>query len=135
MKHYYRLQALLWATVILVSCATCVAGADPLSLREAKSTLTNGSPVAFGGMSVTATFTGCVYVEQSDRGQGIRVNTGKSFAEGAVVNVSGTIETDPLTEERYIAAYPDYPQATEGKLVLKPLGLVSKAFTGGDSGR
>lgn len=135
MKHYHTLQALLWATALLVCCLTCSAGADPLTLREAKSTFTNGTEVTFNGLSVTATFPGCVYVEQSDRGQGIRVNTAKSFAEGAVVNVSGTIETDLSTDERYIAAYANYPQATEGKLVLKPLGLVGKAFTGGDSGR
>jgi beta-N-acetylhexosaminidase len=133
-KHYHTLQALLWAIVLFVSCLTRSAGADPLSLRDAKSTLTNGAEVTFNGLSVTASFPGCVYVEQSDRGQGIRVNTAKSFDEGAVVNVSGTIETDLSTDERYIAAYANYPQATEGTLVLKPVMLNAGALVGGDCG-
>ena len=59
MKYYHRLQALLWAIVILVSSLTCSAGADPLTLRDAKSTLPNGTEVTFNGLSVTATFLGC----------------------------------------------------------------------------
>lgn len=92
-----------------------------------------GPPIAFEGMSVTATFPGSIYVEKGDRSHGIRVDTPRTFAEGAVVNVSGTLETDPVTDERYVAAYPEYPQATGGTLVLKPIGLPTRSFSGGDS--
>lgn len=133
MKHYRRLSALLWAIFLFAICSASFADV-PMTMREAKGTLSNGSDVSFDGVSVTATFAGGIYVENSDRSQGIRVDTGKSFAESDVVNVSGTIETDPLTDERYVAASTQYPQATGNILVLKPLGLVGQAFTGGDSG-
>ena len=134
MKRYHTFYTLLPAIALLMSCSTCFAHAAPLSLHEAKSSLPDGSTVTFEGLSVTATFPGSIYVEQADRSQGIRVDTSKTFAEGDVVNVSGTIETDPLTDERYVDAFPQYPQATGGTLVLRPLGLVSRAFTGGDCG-
>lgn len=112
-----RLRVLLPAIVLLALCRTCFAG----------------SPVSFEEMSVTATFPGSIYIEKAERSYGIRVNTTKTFTEGDVVNVSGTLETDPLTDERYVAAYPEYPQGAGSTLVLKPLGLVNRAFTGGDS--
>ncbi len=117
MKPYHVLSALLSAVVLLSLCSTCFAG----------------SPVSFEGMSVTAAFPGRIYIEKSDRSQGIRVDTPGIFAEGAVVNVSGTLEIDPVTEERYVAPSAGYPQATGATLVLKPLGIVGRAFGGGDS--
>lgn len=134
MKHYDRLQALLSAIVIFVSCLICSVSADALTLREAKSTLPDSTEVTFNGLSVTATFLGCVYVEQTDRAQAIRVVTGRTFAVGTLVNVSGTIQTDPATDERYIAAYPDYPQAAGGSQVVSPVMLVNRSVIGGDSG-
>ena len=131
MKYFRGFHALLWTTALLVG-ATCHASA--LSLREAKSTLPNGSPVSFDGLSVTAIFSESVYVEQTDRGQGIRVDTSKTFNEDTVVNVSGTMETDPATDERYIAAYANYPQATGGTFTIQPLMLNAGALVGGDSG-
>ena len=130
MKQSRAVCSILIIFLVLLSAS---AFAD-LSLRDAKSTLPNGTEVSFAGLSVTAIFPGSIYVEQADRGQGIRVDTGKTFDEGDVVNVSGTIETDPLTDERYVAAYPEYPQDTGGNLILRPLALNTRAFTGGDSG-
>ena len=122
---------ILLALTALAVCSACFAD---LSLRDAKGTLPNGTPVTFNGLSVTAQFAGSVYVEQTDRAQGIRVDTSKTFAINALVNVSGTIETDSATDERYIAAYTDYPQAAGGTFVVSPLMLINRSLTGGDSG-
>ncbi len=131
MKLNHRFCAVLPAVILL---AICSAGAYALSISEAKSTLANGSPVSFNGLSVTAMFVGSIYAEQSDRSQGIRVDTGKTFAEGDVINVSGTIQTDLTTGERYVASYADYPQATGERLLLKPIGINARELVGGTSG-
>lgn len=120
------------AIVLLAACSICFA--DPMTIREAKSTLTDGTPVAFDGLSVTATFSGSVYVETTDRSQGIRVDTGKTFDEGDIVNVSGAIRTDTTTGERYVAAATGYPQGTGDRLVLRPVALIAQMVMGGDSG-
>lgn len=126
----HRTAILLHAALLLVCCSACLAG----GIGEAKRDAPDGSPVSFQGVSVTAAFPGMIYVEQPDRGAGIRVDTPTSFAEGAVVDVSGAIQTDPVTDERYIVPSPGYPQATGSSQIIKPLGLVSRAFTGGDFG-
>ncbi len=131
MRHNYAIPALVWAISLLVCCTACSAD---FGLGYAKSTLPDGSPVFLAEMSVTASFPGCLYVETSDRSQGIRVDTPKTFAEGTIVSVSGVMQTDPATDERYIAANSDSPEATGGTLVLKPVGVAGRALTGGDFG-
>ena len=108
--------------------------AHALGLGAAKSAIPDGSAVSLQGLSVTASFSGHVYVEQTDRGAGIRVDTDGTFAEGTLVSVLGTIETDIATGERYIAASPGHPLAEGGMSIVKPVGLINAAFTGGDSG-
>jgi len=112
---------------------SAVSSAD-MTLAAAKSTLPDGSAVSFAGMSVTAVFPGALYAENTDRSQGIRIDTARTFAENDLINVSGTIQTDPLTGERYIASYPEYPQAAGGTFAIKPLGITSRAVTGGACG-
>ena len=119
---------------VLLALALCSAAFADISLRDAKRDLANGTPVTFNGLSVTAVFTGHLYVEQTDCAQGIRVDTSKTFAIGTLVNVYGAIQTDPLTDERYIAAYPEYPQAPGGTFAVAPLMLPNRAVTGGDLG-
>jgi len=130
MKPCRTPHILLHVLVLLAFCSTCLAG----SIGEAKRDTPDGSPVSFQGVSVTAVFPGTIYVEQADRSAGIRVDTPYGFAEGDIVNVEGLIETDPLADERYVSAYPDYPHAAGGTLAIRPLGLVSRAFAGGDFG-
>ena len=117
--------------LLLALCSACLAD---MTLHEAKCVLGDGSPVAISGLSVTASFPGQVYLEQTDRATGIRVDTSETFAEGALVNIWGTMETDPATDERYIAAYTDYPQAAGGTFDVKPVMLINRSLTGGDSG-
>ncbi|HET6454835.1 MAG TPA: glycoside hydrolase family 3 N-terminal domain-containing protein [Armatimonadota bacterium] len=128
MKHF-RLCG--WAAILLALCSAAFAD---ISLRDAKSTLANGTPVSFNGLSVTAQFTGQIYVEQTNRAQGIRVDTSKTFAQNTLVNVSGTIETDPLTDERYVAASAEYPQAAGGTFAVDPVTMINRSVTGGDLG-
>lgn len=45
---------------------------------------------------------GAYYAENSDRTQGIRIESTQTAALGAKVTVTGTLTTDPLTHERYI---------------------------------
>ena len=131
MTHHNRLHLALWAGAILILYSTCFAD---MSLRDAKRDLANGTPVTLNGLSVTAVFAGHLYVEQTDRAQGIRVDTSKTFAIGALVNVSGTIETDPLTDERYVAASAEYPQAAGGTFAVDPVTMINRSVTGGDLG-
>lgn len=123
MKHYHHVSALLFGAVILfVFCSACAADLLP-----------DGSTVSLQGMAVTASFPGRVYAQKTDRSLGIRIDTAQTFAEGALIDVSGTIETDPLTMERYIAPSAGYPEAAGGTHLSKPLGLVNKTFGGGES--
>ena len=126
-----RLMPVLLALALVLSSSMCFAD---MSLRDAKRDLANGTPVTLNGLSVTAVFAGHLYVEQTDRAQGIRVDTSKTFAIGALVNVSGTIETDPLTDERYVAASAEYPQAAGGTFAVDPVTMINRSVTGGDLG-
>lgn len=130
MKSYHKLHTLLQITALLAVCGACFAG----NIGEAKRDIPDGYPVSFQQVCVTAVFPGSVYVEQSNRCAGIRVDTDETLAENDVVDVEGVIETDLYTDERYVDAYPDWPKATESKLTLRPLGLTSRAFAGGDAG-
>ena len=130
MNFNRKLHTLLQITVLLAFCGTCFAA----NVGEARRDIPDGYAVSFQGLCVTAVFPESVYVEQSNRCAGIRVDTDETLAENDVVDVEGVIETDPLTDERHVDAYPDYPKATGSKLTLRPLGLTSRAFTGGDAG-
>jgi len=132
MKPFRTLYVLLLVIIALCALASaCLAG----GIGEAKSSLPDGSPVLLEAVAVTAIFPGYVYVEDTDTSAGIRVDTAKTLTVGNVVNVQGTMETDPLTEERYVAASPDYPQpAGANKLTLRPLRLAGNALVGGDAG-
>ena len=124
------LHTLLHIIALLALCCACLAG----GIGEAKRDIPDGYPVSFQGVCVTAVFPGSIYVEQSDRCAGIRVDTNETLAESDVVDVEGVIETDGLTDERYVSAYPTYPHDTGSNLTLRPLGLTSRAFVGGDAG-
>lgn len=52
------------------------------------------NPVTLSGKVVTAgtnQFAGCVYIEETDRSSGIKVETGGTFVPGDLVNVTGTV--------------------------------------------
>lgn len=131
MKSYQALSLLYCIIALFILRSTCLA---EITLLEAKSSLPDGSQVSFSNIAVTASFPGCIYAEAIDRSQGIRINTDKIFSENELIDVSGTIETDPLTGERYIFAYPEYPQRSGGAYVVKPVGMNARAVTGGDCG-
>ncbi len=118
--------------------AVCDVGAYeyPLNLGNAKSKLTDGSPIAFGTAAVTAAFAGegFIYVEKPDRSSGIRVNTPLAFDEGQLVNIQGTMQTDPESGERCISPAPAWPQAAGGVIKLKGIGMSNACLGGGPSG-
>lgn len=121
MKNYRPLRALLWIALSFAVCSACFAA------------IPDGSAVTYTNMSVTATFPGRIYVEKTDRSVGIRVDTGGVFAIGQVVNVAGTVQTDPATDERYVIPSAGYPQPTGAAFAVKPIGMTGPAFAGGDS--
>lgn len=129
MKYRSASRSLLYAVALLLLAGQV---ASAYTLRDAKAAFSDGAPVTLNGLSVTACFTGCVYVEQTDRAQAIRVNTSKTFAEGTLVNISGTMQTEPLTGERYIAAYETYPQEAGGTFSVKPLALLARTLASTD---
>lgn len=106
----------------------------PLNLFDAKRDYPNGSAIAFGSTPVTAQFLGQLYVERLDRTVGIRVDTADTFAIGSLVNVSGFIQTDSTTGERYIAATAPWPEPMAGRYVIEPLGFTNKNLGGGGCG-
>lgn len=120
----------LLAILLLALCVTCSAD----NIGAAKRDLSDGTPVSFPGVTVTATLPGSIYV-QANRGAGIRVDTPKAFTEGDIVDVSGTIQTDPTTDERCVAAYATHPQSKGSGPAMRPVGLSGRALVGGDFGR
>lgn len=104
------------------------------TLGEAKRNHPDGSAVQISGLIVSAAFDGAVYVQSPDRSQGIRVGTPAVLASGDVVDVSGLMQTDPLTGERFIAAFPGYPQPTGSTLNIRPLMIPVVSLVGGDFG-
>ena len=71
MSLCHILRALLLIVVLITPCSTCFA----YNIGTAKRDLPNGYPVSWQGMSVTAVFGGCLYIEQADRAAAIRVDT------------------------------------------------------------
>jgi hypothetical protein len=114
--------------------AICDMGAYeyPLSLGRARMNYADGSPITFGGMSVTAVFPASshIYVEQPDRISGVRVDTLEAFSVGQVVNVSGQILTDTATGECYVQASAPWPEPTGGQLPIDPLALKNRLLGG-----
>jgi beta-N-acetylhexosaminidase len=128
-KPCHRLHVLLRIIVLLACCPACLAG----TIGEAKRDIPDGNPVSLQGVAVTAVFPGSIYVEEANRSAGIRIDTAETYAEGDVVNVEAPIETD-RNNERYIDARYQYPLPTGDKLTIKPLGVTSRAFVGGNAG-
>lgn len=118
--------------------ATCDIGPyeRPLNLLNAKGAYPNGGSIAFGDACVTAIFPslGGVYVEKTDRSVGVRVNTTAVLAEGQKVNVSGTMQTNSTTGERYVASASDWPIPVGGSTVLRPLYLLNRDLGGETDG-
>lgn len=132
MGFLLRFRTPLLVIALLALCGACSA----ISVGYAKRDVPDGFAVSFQGLSVTAVFPGSVYVEEPNRCAGIRVDTAETLLEeGDIVDVEGVIETD-LAGERHVDAYPGYPKApgAGAKLTLGPLGLISRALTGGDAG-
>ncbi|MHB9036997.1 MAG: hypothetical protein ACYC64_10030 [Armatimonadota bacterium] len=106
--------------------------AEAVSVSDAKKKAL-GSVVSLTG-SITAAFSGSIYVEASDRVAGIRVDkAGHGFTVsdiGKVVNVTGSVEKDSTTQEIYINA--NQIGTTTETNVIQPLGLTNKAAGGGD---
>jgi len=69
------------------------------------------------------------YIEEPDRTSGIRVvdysTNSFDLAEGMTVSVSGTIETDPETQERYLATD---TLSSSGGIPIRPLGVTTKSI-------
>jgi parallel beta-helix repeat protein len=106
----------------------------PLNLFGAKKIYTDSTSIAFGGTSVTAQLSGQIYAEKQDRTAGIRIDTTETFPLGAVINVSGTIQTDSLTGERYVAATSPWPDQYGELNLISSLGFTNNALGGGASG-
>lgn len=67
--------------------------------------LADGTPISCTGAVVSAVFTDCFYTEQGDRTSGIRVvKPGYDLTEGDTVSITGFLDSDPSTGERFIDA-------------------------------
>ncbi len=130
MKLCRILYFLILIAAQLIFCFSCFAD----NLGNVKRSYPDGSSVSLQNVTVTAVFPGRIYVEKTECTQGIRVDTTKPFAVDDVVDVSGIIWTDNDTDERYIAASVESPQATGETKIIKPVGVSSRMFTGGDFG-
>jgi len=129
MNYHLAFRIVLLAAALLALCHVCSAG----TLGEIKRDTPDGVVVSFQG-AVAAVFVGSVYVEQTDRSQGIRVDTVQVLSEGDLVGVSGTIHTDLANDERYIAAADGYPARLGGTQSIRPIGVPARAVVGGDFG-
>ncbi len=113
----------------------------PTSLSAALSQYADGTHLDLWAASVTACFAGAdpsgknwVYVEAADRTAGIRVKTDKTFTVNQTVGVSGTIQTDTTTGERYIEADSGSPEADGGTLSIAAIGMRNKWLGGQATG-
>ncbi len=112
---------------ICVMTATAV----PMPIAEAKGA-TDGTLVACESVVVTAVFGSTFYVENPDRTSGIQVRTtGAVPAGGDKVTVSGVVQTDTVTGERYIDATSVDALGTDTVL---PVLLTNKNLGGGPEG-
>jgi len=123
--------------------AVCDMGAyeRPTDLTYALSRYPNGTHIDIRPVSVTAVFAEAdpsgenwVYVEKTDRSAGIRVKTDKTFDIGELLSVSGTIETDTSTGERYIDADADSPEEDGGTFEIEAIGMRNQWLGGGATG-
>lgn len=122
--------------LILVASLLFSYGAVHADTPKMGKDLPNNSQVSLNGVSVTAVFSsqGCVYVEFPNKTLGIRVDTSVTLAEGKVVNVSGKVQTDSASGERYIASDPQFPHATGATATIGSVGLNAPAVGGGPIG-
>jgi hypothetical protein len=106
-----------------------VHGARVYQLPAVKPILGDNSILTMSGVTVTAIFDDCFYVETTDRSSGIRVEMPRHFLQvGSVTKITGTILTN-TDGERYIEA----TAANEyGTGVIQPLGMSNKALGGSD---
>ncbi len=118
-----RIHRLIFAPLMLAVLAAC----------STADVLPDGSAVSLGRMSVTAAFPGRIYAEKADRSQGIRIDTAGQYAVGDAIIVSGTLQTDPLTQERHVGPAPGYPVALGQTEIVRPIGLLNKTVGGGAS--
>ncbi len=102
----------------------------PTDLTCALKNSPDGSHVDIRPVSVVAVFAGAdpsgknwIYVEKTDRSSGIRVKTDKTFTVNQLLAVSGALQTDTSTGERYIDADPDSPELDGGTFEIKALGM------------
>ncbi|MBI2841972.1 MAG: chitobiase/beta-hexosaminidase C-terminal domain-containing protein [Armatimonadetes bacterium] len=113
-----------------------VASADyvivyPTSIANIKAQA-DGNSVGCGNAVVTAIFGDTFYVETEDRSNGIRVDLpGHSVAVGQKPLISGTVQTDPVTAERYIQAA---LASNKGTGSVAPVVLNNRALGGGPAG-
>jgi len=102
------------------------------TIGNAKS-LPDGTPVGVRSVIATAQYGGdTFYVEEPDRSAGIRVHKAYHLVTpGTVVDVGGTIQTDPTSGERYIEAT---TVSTTGTGTVAPVGLNNRDLGGGGFG-
>jgi len=107
---------------------------SPISISDAKK-LTDGSPVEVEGVG-SAVFSGDTpprfYIQSTLRPCGIQVRYSSAPTVGQPVGVSGQIQTDTTTRERYIQAASWSTKS--GTPALKPLALNTRALGGGQFG-
>ena len=113
----------------------------PTDLQCALSMCPNGTHVDVRPVSVIAVFGAAdpsgenwVCVENTDRSAGIRVKTEKTFSVGQLLAVSGLIQTDSSTGERYIDADEDSPEADGGTMTLGAIGMRNQWLGGASNG-
>jgi len=104
-------------------------------ISDAKA-LPAGEMVSIAARAVTGSFSGCFYIEESNRTSGIRVEHPQAFPPGSLVAVNGTVEFDL---EPYIKAsdaqacgtitVPDPLGITAARLGITPIGQLP-ALTG-----
>jgi hypothetical protein len=99
---------------------------EPRNIAEAKGI---GDGISFGltGKKVTAVFSGCFYVSETDRSAGIRVVSTHAVNEGDIVTLTGALRaTDG--EREFVATSVD---AVGSPALLAPLGVSSRTLGGG----
>jgi hypothetical protein len=93
-----------------VGTSTAIRVAQPVDTVAAAKALANTSVVYIANTTVSAVFSDCFYVQDSDRTAGIRVEGVCPYAVGAVVNVGGILSANGLQERSLTSGSVTLPQ-------------------------
>ena len=128
-SHLYRVRATRVGDTFSDQSDAAFTIIPTVGIVAAKS-VDNGELIRLAGKVVTSGITGLAYVEEPDRGAGIRIESAQSLTPCALVNIVGTMGT--IHGERVLNAESVDPKGTGAQ--IKPFAMKAAALGGSSFG-